>query len=217
MKKSAEILGLSVISIGEGKELGTAKDIITDAAKGEVIALIVEDGEWYLGAKILPFHKIQGIGGDAVMIECSTAIIPLASSEEVTRLLAEGNQVKGTKVLTKKGKMKGQVAEIIIDEQSGKIFGCEIKLENGDIEAIPAEQVITFGKDALIISEDGERAIPSLRVVSPEITTQEAEPEIQTSQPAVESEIINIASEGETTDENQEKEDVWKVWRSAKA
>lgn len=217
MKKSAEILGLSIISLGEGKELGTAKDIITDAVKGEVSAIVVEDGKWYLGAKILPFHKIQGIGEYAVTIESSSAVVPLASSEEITRLLAAGNRVKGTKVLTKSGKMQGQVEEIMIDELSGKISGCEIKLENGDMEVIPAEQVITFGKDILVIGEEGEKAAPSLRAVCSEAAMPDAQPQIHTSQSPVEPDMTKASHEAKTADETQGKGDFWKQWRSEKA
>lgn len=156
MKKSIEILDLSIISIGEGKELGTAKDIVIDALKGEVAAIVVEDGKWYLGAKILPFTLIQGIGENALTIESSSAVVPLASLDDITRLLETDVRVKGTKVLTKGGKMQGQVIEIVIDEQSGKISGCEIKLVNGDTKVVPAEQVITFGKDVLVICDEGE-------------------------------------------------------------
>ena len=54
MKKSADILRLPVISISEGKQVGTVKDLVIDAAQGAVVALVIDDGSWYLGAKILP-------------------------------------------------------------------------------------------------------------------------------------------------------------------
>lgn len=224
MKKSTEILDLSIISIGEGRELGTAKDIVIDAAKGEVAAIVVEDGKWYLGAKILPFTMIQGIGEYALTIESSTAVVPLASLEEITKLLETDVRVKGTKVLTKGGKMQGQVTEIMIDEQSGKISGCEIKLGNGDTAIIPAEQVITFGKDVLVIHED-EINVSSLQTVSPQVTIPSDKPQIveskQTTQPVeaqVEPEIKNLPAseptitEAEAVNKHQAKEDVSKMF-----
>ncbi len=60
MKKSADILRLPVISISEGKQVGTVKDLVIDAAQGAVVALVVDDGSWYLGAKILPRIIISG-------------------------------------------------------------------------------------------------------------------------------------------------------------
>ena len=58
MKKSADILRLPVISISEGKQVGTVKDLVIDAAQGAVVALVVDDGSWYLGAKVIPFNAI---------------------------------------------------------------------------------------------------------------------------------------------------------------
>lgn len=158
MKKSVDILDLSIISIGEGKELGTAKGLVIDAVKGEVAAIVVEDGEWYLGAKILPFEMIQGIGEYALTVENSSAVIPLGSVQDFIDLLKANIRIKGTKVLSKDGKMHGQVTEILIDEQSGKITGCEVMLPEGATTIVPAEQVITFGQDVLVIKEEGVAA-----------------------------------------------------------
>ena len=64
MKKSAEFIGLPVISISEGKELGKVKELLINAASGIVSALVLEIDEkkWYLGAKLIPFESIAGIG-----------------------------------------------------------------------------------------------------------------------------------------------------------
>lgn len=219
MKKSMEILGLSIISIGEGKELGTAKDMVIDAAKGEVAAIVVEDGKWYLGAKILPFNMIQGIGEYALTIENSSTVVPLASLEGIISLLEADVRVKGTKVLTKDGKMQGEVTELLIDEQSGKIAGCEIKLVNGDADNISAEQVITFGKDVLVIREEGANTV-SPPTVTPKITISTPQPHTVTSYQTV-APVQSAKSEntpdmepvdaaGETGNEIQGKEDLSK-------
>ncbi|MBP2631422.1 MAG: hypothetical protein H6Q70_2050 [Firmicutes bacterium] len=44
MKKSVHILGLPIISITEGKELGISKSLVIDAAKGMITALVIEIG-----------------------------------------------------------------------------------------------------------------------------------------------------------------------------
>lgn len=221
MKKSVDILGLSIISIGEGKELGTAKDLVIDAAKGEVSAIVVEDGKWYLGAKILPFNMIQGIGEYALTIETDSVVTPLSSEGEIISLLEKDIRVKGTKVLTKGGKMHGQVVEILIDEQSGKITGCEVKLVNGDTAVIPAEQVITFGKDVLIIraenggvaensdssvptvSEPGVQTLPSQIVAEPHLVSKVVLESATNPEPA--GEILGKKDVNKKFDEKQQK------------
>lgn len=202
MKKSVDIIGLSIISIGEGKELGTAKDFVIDAAKGEVAAIVVEDGKWYLGAKILPFNLVQGIGEYALTIESSTAVVPLSTLGEIEKLLETDVRVIGTKVLTKGGKMQGQVAEILIDEESGKITACEISLVTGEKAILPADQVITFGKAVLVVQDSGDQVI--------EKVTQAAPPVVQNI-PAV-PEVAVVAPEAAVEAESgtQSKEDLSK-------
>ena len=53
-KSSAEILGLPVISITEGRELGISKTLVVDARRGAVAAITIEDEDWYRGVKLLP-------------------------------------------------------------------------------------------------------------------------------------------------------------------
>lgn len=155
MKKSADILGLPVISITEGTELGKAKSLVINPATGAVAALAIDDGKWYLGAKLLPFSAITGLGEYAVTIENSNSVTLYSENQEFEKLLAVEIAVIGTKVLTKTGRILGKVNEIIVD-LSGKITACEIEDSNGDITHLPAQRVLTFGKEVLIVGETEE-------------------------------------------------------------
>jgi hypothetical protein len=44
--KNVEILGLPIISITEGRELGISKSLLIDAQNARVSALIIEDEDW---------------------------------------------------------------------------------------------------------------------------------------------------------------------------
>ncbi len=156
MKKSEELLGLSVISIEDGKEVGRIGDLVINSAKGSVEFLIVDHGPKYLGIKILPFQLVEGVGENAVTIQSSSSITNLADQPEISGLLEKDVRVKGTKVLTKKGKVIGTVAEFFIDEDNqGVITGCEVTPagEADQTGIVPADQIITFGKDVLVINE----------------------------------------------------------------
>ena len=52
MKKSVEILGLPVISITEGRELGMSKPLLIDAKNGTVAAVTIEDEDVALAANL---------------------------------------------------------------------------------------------------------------------------------------------------------------------
>ena len=152
MKKSADILRLPVISISEGKQVGTVKDLVIDASQGAVVALVVDDGSWYLGAKVLPFNAITGLGESAVTVEGTSNLIPVSTLPRIEQLMSAGVKVIGSRTLTRSGHMGGKVVEIVIDE-SGRINTCEVEENIGERIMIPVQQIVTFGKDVLIVNE----------------------------------------------------------------
>jgi uncharacterized protein YrrD len=152
MKKSADILRLPVISINEGKQIGTVKDLVIDASQGAVVALVIDDGSWYLGAKVLPFNAITGLGESAVTVETPGNLIPVATIPRLEQLMSAGVKVIGSRTLTRSGQMGGKVSEIAIDE-TGRIISCEVEENIGERILIPVQQIVTFGKDVLIISD----------------------------------------------------------------
>lgn len=180
MKRSEELLGLTVISIGDGKEIGLVSDLVINPAEGTVEYLIIDSGIRYIGIKVLPLKMVEGIGEYAVTVQDSSSIIDFAGEPEVSRLLELDVQVKGTKVLTKKGKLIGKVTEFFVDEDNdGKITGCELTPVNDSVAAgiIPAADVVTFGKDVLVVNEGVEDVLtdsPSGVAVCPEPAEQEA-------------------------------------------
>jgi uncharacterized protein YrrD len=153
MKKNSEIVGLKVISVTEGKELGVVKELVINPASGTVAALVVDDGKWFYGAKVLPFMAIVGIGEYAVMVETSDHLASVSTSPDIVNLLNVGVKIIGAKVLTKSGRIQGKTIEYTIDD-AGKIIACEIELANGRGSAqLSSEYILTFGKDVIIVAE----------------------------------------------------------------
>jgi len=159
MKTSLEILGLPVIDISEGVEIGISSKIVVNAIEGSVAALVVNDDKWYLGAKLLPFTSIAGLGESAITIITNDAILDVENAPELEKLLFANITIIGTKVLTKKGHIQGTVTEIIIDSQ-GKITACEMEELNGETTTIPMERILTFGKKVLVITDENEIVAP---------------------------------------------------------
>jgi sporulation protein YlmC with PRC-barrel domain len=161
----------------------------------------------------LPFNLIQGIGEYALTIENSTAVVPLSTLAEIEKLLETDVRVIGTKVLTKGGKMQGQVAEILIDEQSGKITGCEISLVTGETAILPAEQVITYGKDVLVVYDTGDQVLEKVKTIpSPAVQAVAAVPEVAVVIPKVAVAIPEVVAEisTESNSSTQPNEDLSK-------
>lgn len=188
MKKSVEMLGLPIISITEGRELGISKLLLIDAQNGTVAALIIEDDDWYRGVKVLPYSSVIAIGDDAITITSSENILQLAEATEYEPLLTANVRIIDTKAITKAGSIQGSVSEIFIDDD-GKIGKCSITTPSGDVKEITAEQVSIFGKQVTIIDSDVPERATSTTATTP---TQQVAPQTKT-EPA--KEVVTPAAE----------------------
>jgi uncharacterized protein YrrD len=154
-KKSVEILNLPIISISEGRELGTSKTLLIDAKNGAVAAITIEDEDWYRGVKLLPYSSVIAIGHDAVTITSSENILTLEDASDYEPMLDANIRVIGTKAITKSGTIQGKVTEIFIGE-GGKVEKCEVTASDGSTSEISADQISIFGKQVTVIDPPDE-------------------------------------------------------------
>lgn len=207
MKKSVDIIGQPVISITEGKECGNVKELLINYANGTIAALVIDNGKWYLGAKLLPFAAVAGLGEYAVTINNSSEIISVTDQPEFEKLFEAGVKIIDTKVLTKGGKIQGKINEFIIDN-SGKIITCDLEKADGEVVPLPAQNVVTFGKEVLIVADNDEATIavpPNVEVAEP--TPIQLEPVVEPTPIKVDDIPASSPSEvAAPTNEVQEKE-----------
>ncbi|ORU01073.1 hypothetical protein D081_0521 [Anaerovibrio sp. JC8] len=178
MKKSVEIIGLPVISITEGRELGMSKGLLVDAKNGAIAAIIIEDEDWYRGVKLLPYSSVVAIGEDAVTVINSETILTLENAGDYETMMDENVKVIGTKAITKSGTIQGNVVEIYVGE-GGKIEKCEIEAADGSLSEIFSDQISIFGKQVTIIDSDAEKKTDELSAAPVEAAPEapaEAEP-----------------------------------------
>ena len=156
MKKSVEILGLPIISITEGRELGMSKTLLIDAKNGKVAAITIEDEDWYRGVKLIPYTDVIAIGDDAVTITNSENILKLDDAGDYEALLDDNIRVIGTKAITKTGSIQGKISELFIGDD-GTIEKCEITAPDGTSSEVMADQISIFGKQVTVIDPTGEK------------------------------------------------------------
>ena len=155
MKKSVDILGLPVISITEGRELGMSKTLLIDAPNRIVAAITIEDEDWYRGVKLIPYDNVIAVGDDAVTINNSENILTLDAAGDFETLLDDNIRVIGTKAITRTGVIQGNITEIYIGDD-GSIEKCEITALEGSTSEVTADQVAIFGKEVTVISPEGD-------------------------------------------------------------
>ncbi|MDR2005807.1 MAG: PRC-barrel domain-containing protein [Acidaminococcales bacterium] len=191
MKKSVEIIGLPIVSLVDGEEAGTVKSLVIDAAEAAIAAIVVEDGKSYKGAKLIHFNDVSGIGESALTIEKKSVINELAKVPELEKLLEANVNVINTKVLSKKGQIKGTIIEVYFDPETGKIVECHAKSESGNDFTITAKRIYTLAAQITVIAEDNEeisdKPAPAVKPTAAAVAAPVySDPDVPASQPAEE-------------------------------
>ncbi|MCI6158024.1 MAG: PRC-barrel domain-containing protein [Selenomonadaceae bacterium] len=191
MKKSEEILGLPIISITEGRELGMSKTLLINAHEGKVAAITIEDADWYRGVKLIPYDSVIAIGDDAVTITNSENILTLEDAGDYETLLDENIRVIGTKAITKTGTIQGKITELFIGDD-GKIEKCEITAPDGTTSEITSDQISIFGKEVTVIDPGAEK-----KTVTPAPAAEAPKPVVEAPKPAAKPEPVKEAPKPE--------------------
>lgn len=216
MKNSRQVIGLPVLSIEEGKQIGVVKHLVLNPEVGKVSYLLVEDAAWYLGMKTIPFEVVQGIGEFGLTVGNRSFLSAVADSPEVIELLEKDLRLPGIKVLSKKGRLVGTVIDFIIDENNAGIIGCQMTPAQSEKPAgiIPRNSILTFGRDFLVVEEGIENTLVAdmeeiEKVIENNITanSQEAmnsdDSEIKTGAPAAAISTMTEESPNVTKSEKQ--------------
>lgn len=153
MKATKVIIGLRVISISDGTQIGVVKDLVLNPQGKSLDFIIIDQPSDYFGAKVISYTDLLGVGEFAITIPNQDVIQDVAQNSEIQNLLKQDIRVIGTKVLTKKGQLIGEVREVIINEETGRIASCLFE-SDGELQEIQAEKIITLGKELLIIEEE---------------------------------------------------------------
>ncbi len=164
MKTSQQIIGLPVVSISDGNEIGKVKNIMINAVKGTVDFFVIDSAMRSLAGGVIPVAKVLGIGADALTILEADDVSDIVKIPAAIDLLQKNITVRGTRVLTRKGSLLGEAGDIYVNEDDAcGIVGVEFVPGTQKVQAgvIPRETIITFGKNLLVVEEDfSEKLMP---------------------------------------------------------
>ncbi|HZK43770.1 MAG TPA: PRC-barrel domain-containing protein [Syntrophomonadaceae bacterium] len=171
MKKSQEIIGLPVFSIINGMKIGQVKDLVINPEEAKVDFILVGNDTWYVGARVLPFKDVMGIGEHAVTIESEATLMTITDVGTANNLLERNIEVKGNRVLTNKGNLIGVISEYEIDENTGKLYKLEYKTAQDEtkIDIIMVADVLTFGADVVVVKERPDNSDGDLATFTQEL------------------------------------------------
>ncbi len=157
MKTAQQIIGLPVVSIFDGNEIGKVKNIIINASKGTIDFFVIDSGIRSLAGGVIPAERVLGIGEYALTIQQPDDISDIVKIPAAIELMQKNITVQGTRVLTRKGSLLGETGDIFVNEQDTyNITGVEFVPANKGIKSgiIPRSSIITFGKNLLVVQDD---------------------------------------------------------------
>lgn len=191
MKTAQQIIGLPVVSIFDGNEIGKVKNVIINASKGTIDFFIIDSGIRSLAGGVIPADRVLGIGEYALTIQQPDDISDIVKIPAAIELMQKNITVTGTRVLTKKGSLLGEAGDIYFndEESSYNIIGVEFVPAKSTTPSgiIPRSSIITFGKNLLVVQDDFvEKLLESPSAIE-EVTEDEkknynSEPDIAVSQ-----------------------------------
>lgn len=169
-KKSKEIIGLPVISITDGVQIGVIGGLLVNP-QNKTLEMLLLDGKKDNNPEGIAFLSAEGIGEYAVTVENDKVFINLQDVGLLKDLLEKDIAVIGTKVVTKKGKYLGDVTEYAVDTEKGTLLEFYYQSEGGAEKTVGVQSVITIGKEVLVVQDVDN----SLQESSPEKERLEAE------------------------------------------
>lgn len=207
MKNSAQITGLPIISITDGIQVGKVKSLVINPDKGAVDFLTIELDDWQVSVKAIPFKKVIGIGEFALTIESESAIIDLNEIPIANQLVNKKIKILNTRVMTRKGELIGEIQEFYVDEENGLILGMALKTSDKEEVALPAEFVLTYGKDIVIVKEDAsDHFLSSIEELDPALQKTTADEPVHTAPTSEAVPDVEAMAETNTVAAEEDKE-----------
>lgn len=151
MYKAREVIGLPVVSLDTGEEIGVVTDLLWSHPEKRIICLVVEEKGGFNHKRHLSLTKINSIGKDAVTVSSAEVLEDEREHLNATSL----NQKEDELVLTQDGENLGTLNDVIFDVNEGKLLGYEVStglvgdLLTGRMVMSP-EVIATWGKEAII-------------------------------------------------------------------
>lgn len=140
MEKKSTVVGMQMMAITEGTELGVVSSLIIDAAAKRVTHLVLGNEKGMLGYNMAaPVEKIVGVGRDFLTVLTSADLVQVWKvGEGLGHCMLDGELV-GLTVISSAGNIEGKISDFAFD-----IPG------SGSIEEYSVEEGPKFNRESAI-------------------------------------------------------------------
>jgi uncharacterized protein YrrD len=156
LRKARDIVGLPIIDVESGKQVGHVKDLLLNE-DWQIEAILLECKHWFSSPTYIEWNDILAFGEDAITIPDVQAVKPLDQHLPFISLINGQRKVKGLPVITVNGQQLGIVEDVYFEQQMGKhVIGYELSegfitdLREGR-RWLPIPDNVTQGEDAIIV------------------------------------------------------------------
>jgi uncharacterized protein YrrD len=156
LRKAKDIIGLPVIAVNSGKQVGEVKDL-RFGPDWRLRDIVLEAKGWFAPGRAIQSADIIGVGDDAVTVADETAAAPQREDPEA-RALTDGNgKLLGLPIVTIDGDRLGVIEDVYFEPNLGKqIVSCELSegfisdLKEGR-KLLPIPENAKLGEDAIVV------------------------------------------------------------------
>lgn len=159
MRKALDVVGLPVICLQTGEEIGSVRDILCDSEWRFLGVVLHEKGLFQAGTYI-PVEKIYAVGEEYLTVMGKDAIASLhfLTDANPVGIVTGKTKLKGKSVITSSGEFLGRVEDVYFSSNWEKLVGYE--LSNGWLadlaegrKRLSIPSMIVVGEENLIVPD----------------------------------------------------------------
>lgn len=180
-RSRSAVLGMEVISIQEGANLGQVRQVLLDGKSYRVQGFLVERRKQGKEERILPFSAVHSFGEDSITIESQQMLERKGASLQYIRALRQPLRIIGTRAFTTDGNSLGKVEEFCFSLADGSITALEVAGSYfPEPMRIPGEDIIAIAPQTTMLKAD---AVPHAKPRQTEAVPPQPEALPQPSEP----------------------------------
>ena len=154
MRRGREIVGLPVIKLSTGKELGLVTDLSWNHDQRKIKTISLGTGGVVSRMEPIPVGNIAFMGQDAVTVADEATAGGKADSDGDKSIGA----VAGVLVVTDTGRNLGTLQDLVFDDNCALLVGYEVSgglVEDfiSGREVLPPEAVLVWGAEAVVVRD----------------------------------------------------------------